>query len=179
MRRRCLTAIALALCLPSAAFAGEPVDGRTLELFGWVERVELLKGELSLKAKLDTGAATSSLDAANIERFEREGERWVRFEIAHPETGEPLKVEKPIVRNVRIVRHSGEHQRRPVVHLDVCFGPFLREVEFSLIDRSSFIYPVLLGRSALQNFALVDSGSTFINYPDCEYVEPSDSGSDA
>ena len=135
-----------------------------------MERVELLGGELSVKAKLDTGAATSSLDAVNIERFEREGERWVRFEITDPESEETFQLESPILRNVRIVRHSGEHQRRPVVKLDVCFGPFHREVEFSLVDRSNFIYPVLLGRSALRNAALVDAGATFMNYPDCDQV---------
>ena len=163
--------IVLALALAVFSVQADEHDSPVLEIFGWVERVELLDGNLSVKAKLDTGAATSSLDATNIERFRRDGERWVRFTVTDPETEEILELEKPLSRNVRIVRHSGEHQRRAVVRIPLCFGPFEREVEFSLIDRSNFIYPVLLGRSALKGHALVDSGETFINYPDCQSDE--------
>jgi len=157
--------VALALA-PFPILADEDLKP-ALEIFGWVERVELMDGDLSVKAKLDTGAATSSLDATNIERFRRDGQRWVRFTVTDPETDDQIELEKPLSRNVRIVRHSGEHQRRPVVKIPLCFGPFAREVEFSLIDRSNFIYPALLGRSALEGHALIDSGETFINYPDC------------
>jgi hypothetical protein len=156
--------LALAVWFPVISQADSP---SALEIFGWVERVEVIDGQLSLKAKLDTGAATSSLDATDIERFRKDGKRWVRFVITNPETGERIELERPLVRNVRIIRHSGNHQRRAVVKLPLCFGPFYREVEFSLIDRSNFIYPVLLGRSALEGYALIDSGETFINYPDC------------
>jgi hypothetical protein len=141
---------------------------RTLEIFGWVERVELLDGQISLKAKLDTGARTSSLDATNIERFSRDGERYVRFVLADPDTETEITLERPLVRNVRIVSHSGENQRRAVVTLPICYGPWHEEIEFSLIDRSNFIYPVLLGRSALEGRVLVDSEATFANYPDCD-----------
>jgi hypothetical protein len=41
------------------------------------------------------------------------------------------------------------------------------ETDVSLIDRSEFIYPLLLGRSALSSFALVDPGGTFLGEPGC------------
>lgn len=179
MRRRFAPFILVVLCLPHATFANEAADTRALEVFGWVERVELFDGALSVKAKLDTGAATSSLDAASIERFERDGKRWVRFVVVDPDTEKEQELERRVVRNVRIVRHNGQSQRRPVVMLDICFGPFHREIEFNLVDRSNFIYPVLLGRNVLQDTALVDSGDTFVNYPDCVYSEGDESGSDA
>lgn len=145
----------------------EVEDGRVMEIFGWVERVELLDGKFSMKAKLDTGALNSSLHALDIQRFTRDGERYVRFVVTDPDSGETRELEKPLVRNVRIVRHSGEYQRRPVVKMDICLGPYHREVEVNLIDRSELIYPLLLGRTALEGAALVDSGSTFQNYPAC------------
>lgn len=179
MRRRLAAATLTLLFLPIAAVPDDADDAQSLEIFGWVERVELLDGQLSVKAKLDTGAATSSLDASSIERFERDGKRWVRFVVVDPENDESIELEKRIVRNVRIVQHDGEHQRRPVVMLDVCFGPVRKEVEFSLINRSNFIYPVLLGRSALENVALIDPSETFLNYPDCEDAGSDDNESDA
>lgn len=142
-------------------------DARALEIFGWVERVELLDGKFSMKAKLDTGALNSSLHALDIQPFRRDGRRYVRFVVVDPDTEELTELEKPLVRNVRIVRHSGEFQRRPVVEMDICLGPYHRNVEVNLVDRSELIYPLLLGRTALEGSALVDSGSTFQNYPAC------------
>ena len=52
--------------------------------------------------------------------------------------------------------------------LEICLAGQLLKTEVSLIDRSEFNYPLLLGRSALTSFALVDAGSTFLSQPDCE-----------
>jgi hypothetical protein len=158
----------LALAAPPTFGANDEATDPPLEIFGWVERVELLDGKFSLKAKLDTGAATSSLDATDIMRFRRDGKRWVRFTLNNSETHQEMTLEKPLVRRVRIVRHSGRPQPRAVVKLPLCFGPFIEDVEFTLINRSNFIYPVLLGRSAMAGRALVDPGQTFLNAPDCE-----------
>ncbi|MFU8832681.1 MAG: ATP-dependent zinc protease, partial [Wenzhouxiangella sp.] len=147
--------------------SADTIESTEYEIFGWVEWVKLLDGELRLKAKLDTGAANSSLDATNISRFRKDGERWVRFTVTDPDNGTSLDLEKPLVRNVRIVRHGGEHQRRPVIEMPICLGHQTRLVEVNLIDRSNFIYPMLLGRSALEGFALIDSGQTFQHSPDC------------
>lgn len=157
----------LAGSLTAVSVHADSVERQELEVFGWVERIELLDGTLSLKAKLDTGAANSSLDATDIERFRKNDKRWVRFKVTDPDSGDFLTLEKPLVRNVRIVRHGGDYQRRPVVLMPICLGDRRREVEVNLIDRSSFIYPMLLGRSALKEFALVDSGQTFAFPPKC------------
>lgn len=169
MINRLLPLILALVFTSSMAYADEPRDDepRDLDIFGWVEWVELLDGNIRMKAKLDTGAATSSLDATDIERFRKDGKRWVRFTVTDPESEEQLVLEKRLVRNVRIVRHGDEYQRRPVVKMDMCLGDRLQEVEVNLIDRRNFIYPLLLGRSALEEAALVDSGSTFQFSPAC------------
>jgi hypothetical protein len=51
--------------------------------------------------------------------------------------------------------------------MEVCLAGNRREVEVSLVDRSSFEYPMLVGRRALKHFALVDSGETFLSAADC------------
>ena len=45
-------------------------------------------------ARIDTGAASTSIHASEITRFERDGEKWVRFNLHDPETGEPVTMER-------------------------------------------------------------------------------------
>ena len=83
------------------------------------------------------------------------------------ESGEEHVIVKERVRTVSIVRHDGSRQSRPVVLMQICMAGLLLNTEVSLIDRSEFVYPLLLGRKALAEVALVDPGSTFLTSPDC------------
>jgi hypothetical protein len=151
----------LALALAGSALAAGP------DIFGWAEPVILVEAGFKLEAKLDTGADTSSLDAVDIRRFRRKGESWVRFTVEDQDGDEEMRLERPLLRRVRIKRHDGESQRRSVISLTVCLGEHRREVEFSLIDRSQFDYPVLLGRSALAGIAVVDPDEANLSEPAC------------
>jgi hypothetical protein len=150
-----------------------PAAADEKDLFGWVEQVLVGAHEIELKAKLDTGAETSSLDATRIRRLRRtsSGERFVEFDLADPNTGDAITLKERLVREVRIKEHDGSFQTRPVVVLPVCLGRHLRDIEVSLIDRSEFIYPLLLGRSALAGIALVDPNLTLTTKPDCRAEE--------
>lgn len=164
----------LLLAAGRAIADGDPESsaGDNKDIFGWIERVELRPRNLVLEAKLDTGADTSSLHATHIRRVRVGEKRYVRFAIEDPETGNLVEMRRPLVRRVRIKRHEGEHQRRPVVIMDVCLGThLLRDVEFSLVDRSVFDYPVLLGRSALEDVALVDPSEQRTQRPECSRAE--------
>ncbi|MEM7280867.1 MAG: ATP-dependent zinc protease [Pseudomonadota bacterium] len=148
-------------------FLPNPIAPRS---YGYIERITLgSETPLQFKAKLDTGADTSSLDAKNIKRIRRGDKRLVRFTVVNPDSGESITIERPFVRRVRIKRHSGNHQTRNVVRMEICIGSERRSVEMSLIDRGLFEYPVLLGRSALDGIALVDSGKTLTATPTCHF----------
>ncbi|MFP3941466.1 MAG: ATP-dependent zinc protease [Thermoanaerobaculia bacterium] len=176
--RKSAGAVALAAALAFPASAGPAAAAKTKDIFGWVERVEVGRHEITLKAKLDTGAATSSLDAQDIRRLVRRstGERSVEFTLHDPESGDSIRLKKPLVREVRIKQHDGSHQVRPVVVIDICVGDHFDTVEVSLIDRSEFLYPMLLGRSALEGRIVVDPELTFTQDPDCDEEERSRKG---
>ena len=117
-----------------------------------------------LEAKLDTGAMTASLSARNIQRFKRDGETWVRFEVA-TDSEQPQQIEKPLARISKIKRRAGDfdpeegktYTARPVIELQVCMGKALRTIEVNLTDRSAFQYPLLIGSEALKRLdAVVD-----------------------
>ena len=146
-----------------------------LEILGWVENARLTDPAIALKAKLDTGAETSSLDAEVIKKFRQDGKRWVRFRVTDRNTGEEFIIVRERVRTIGVVQHDGSRQTRPVVEMELCIAGRLMRTEVSLIDRREFIYPLLLGRSALESFALVDPGNTFLSEPACR-PEPGNAG---
>jgi hypothetical protein len=163
----CVFQVVLLLALTTNAHS-EPLD---LQILGWVENARLSDPGMDLKAKLDTGAETSSLDARILKKFRKSGKRWVRFAVTDRDSGEEFVIVRERVRTIGVVQHDGSRQTRPVVTLEICIAGRLLNTEVSLIDRSEFNYPLLLGRSALDSFALVDAGNTFLSQPDCEAAD--------
>jgi hypothetical protein len=138
-----------------------------LQILGWVENAYLPDPGFELKAKLDTGAETSSLDSRVIKKFRKGGKRWVRFAVTDRESGEEFILVRERVRTIGVVQHDGTKQTRPVVMIKLCIAGKYMETEVSLIDRSEFNYPLLIGRNALARFALVDSSETFLGQSRC------------
>lgn len=133
-----------------------------------------------LKARVDSGANTSSLSASEVTRFERDGENWVRFKLALNDDDVVVDnvrdgwIEAPIQRRVRIVQASGE-ESRPVISLLMTLGPIRENVDFTLNDRSHLDYPVLLGRRFMMDIATIDVAQTYIHErPEFPGGEPAD-----
>ncbi len=139
-------------------------------VYGWVERSTLEPWGVEVKAKLDSGALTSSLDARDIETFDKDDEEWVRFrlELTDEASGEEFEeqVELPLYRDVR-VRGAGGRDERPVVLMKICMGDTIYEEQFSLRDREEMLYPLLLGRRTIGHLGLLDVTRTFLIEPEC------------
>ena len=77
-----------------------------LLVIGWREWITLsgLACPTPIKAKIDTGAATSALHASKLERFEVDGHPWVRFTVRPHQrrTGEAMRVEAPVIDERRV-----------------------------------------------------------------------------
>ena len=121
----------------------------------WVALPDL--GVAGLRAKIDTGASTSTLHATEIEPFEREGEKWVRF-TAHLGTIVQLRhrrCEAPLVAMKTIKSSTGHVQIRYVIRTTLALGDRVQEVEFTLTCRKTMRYRLLLGSKALVDGQLV------------------------
>jgi hypothetical protein len=162
------TAVIVILVAICASVAAAP---RELVILGWVEHVVLVEPGFRLRAKLDSGAETSSLDARIIKKFRKGGKRWVRFAVTNPRTGEEHVLVRERVRTIGVVQHDGVNQVRPTVRVQMCVSDRLLDVEVSLVDRGVFTYRLLLGRTALESFALIDPGNTFLSRPQCRIAE--------
>ncbi len=136
-------------------FVKVPVDVQGKRVFGAVETLQLPALELNMDARIDTGAASSSLHARDITPFERDGKPWVRFTPGDDADAQPIEL--PIARFIRIKnKGEAESSRRPVVLLKVSIGPISQRLEMNLADRSNFDYPALIGRDFLKDVAIVD-----------------------
>lgn len=140
----------------------EPVKAPTV--IGWREWVALPElGVERIKAKIDTGAATSALHVSNIRSELREAGTWLTFEV-HPiqrsevpsvAAGGWLVDERP-VRNT-----SGKSEIRPVIETAIKLGAEQYRAEITLTRRDEMGFRMLLGRRALRRRFVVDSGRSF------------------
>lgn len=167
-----MTANRLCVIVALLLVAAFPVSAeQNQKVFGWVEKATLEPWGVEVKAKLDSGALTSSLDARDIERFEKEGEEWVRFRLKLEDeaSGENFteRMELPLYRSIRL-RGAGGTDRRPVVLMKVCLGDTVYEEQFSLRDRGEMFYPLLLGRRSIGHLGLLDVRDTFRTEPNCD-----------
>lgn len=131
---------------------------------GWREWVALPEQNVEwIKAKLDTGARTSSLHAFGIEEFEREGASWARFGV-HPwqRSSEEVQCEAPLVDRRTVRSSSGHTGDRPVVRMAVRLLGQDIHVEVTLTGRDEMGFRMLIGREALRQGFLVDSGRSYL-----------------
>ncbi|MDD1779800.1 ATP-dependent zinc protease [Enterovibrio sp. ZSDZ35] len=157
------------LCLSPISFAASNADTPVYEhapdgklIMGEKEWVKVDTVGVTLKARVDTGATTSSISAIDIQSFKKDGENWVRFRLAH-DGRESRVIELPVVRTVRIIQSSAEgYDRRYVVKLPITIGDVTEETQFTLRDRQHLIFPVLLGRSYLKGMAMVDVSRQYV-----------------
>lgn len=134
------------------------------QVIGWREWVTLAQfAATAIKAKVDTGAKTSALHTYYVQPFEREGNTWVRFGL-HPLQGNSvvsIECEAP-VKDRREVTDSGGHtELRYVIETTLALNGKTFNAEITLTDRENMRFRMLLGRSALKNLYLVDSGKSF------------------
>ncbi|MDA0148392.1 ATP-dependent zinc protease family protein [Vibrio sp. LaRot3] len=140
--------------------AKHTADGRLI--LGEQEWVYIPGLEESFKARIDTGATTSSISATDIVPFERDGKDWVKFKIEHDNI-KSKEMALPVDRWVKIRQSSAEGtQRRAVVQAWIQIGDVKEKTAFTLADRTHLTFPVLLGRSFFNNVALVDVSKKYV-----------------
>ena len=148
---------ALAVALPLMAGTVGAVEKVTI---GAVEDVMLLPWKVTLPARIDTGAATSSLDAREL--TVRDNKAVFRL----PNEYGGLKLSLPII-ELRNIESAFGREQRPVVEIELCLGRKRFRTQVTLKDRSRVKYPFLVGRRALQEHFLVDVSRSNVFPPSC------------
>ncbi|MDA3870023.1 MAG: 30S ribosomal protein S6--L-glutamate ligase [Gammaproteobacteria bacterium] len=117
----------------------------------------------AIKARVDSGAKTSSIHAFNIQKIRREGETWVSFEV-HPLQNDRktvVRCEKPVVDKRMVKSSSGASEMRYVINATIKLGSNKWDIELTLANRDTMGYRMLLGREAMGGRLLVDPAMSF------------------
>jgi hypothetical protein len=135
-----------------------------LPVVGWREWLALPDlGVEHLKAKIDTGARTSSLHVFDLEEYRFEGLDWVRFSI-HPfqrSTSGTVCATSPVLEYRKVRSSSGQATLRPVIRTRVSLLGCRWEIEATLANRDAMGFRMLLGRQAVRDRFLIDPGRSF------------------
>jgi hypothetical protein len=145
-----------------------------LMMLGWRERVELPQlGIAMLKAKLDTGARTSSLHVDSLESFQRDAATWLRFTLhARRRQPTPLCCEA-LARDRRVVIDTGGRRtERWFIRTEVQLAGQRFDIDINLTDRRHMLFPLLLGRSALVGRFAIDPATSYTRPPSSKTASP-------
>ena len=130
-------------------------------ILGTVEDVILLPWNVKLPARIDTGAAKSSLHAQDL----RIQDNMAEFRLPRKYGGLRLRL---LIVEWRHLRTAEGLKRRPVVELELCIGPKRLQTEVALDDRTGLKYPLLVGRNTLSGTFIVNTKKRRVAPPHCE-----------
>ena len=139
---------------------------KALSTVGWREWVLLPDlCPIPIKAKIDTGARTSSLHAFDMSLREVDGDHWVDFEI-HPiqrSRAQPSQASYPVDTFRRVRSSTGHTEVRPVIRTPMRIGQDEYDIEVTLTSRDDMGFRMLLGRAAVRRRFRVDPGRSFLH----------------
>ncbi len=144
---------------------GASAEAKEKIRLGGVENVVLLPWGVSMPARIDTGAATSSLDARNLTIKGK----TVEFNLPQQYGGRKIRL--PLDK-WKTVKTSEALERRPVVFIELCIGSKRVRTRVNLNDRSKVKYPLIIGRNTLSHDFVVECSTSYCAEPSCPEVKP-------
>ena len=134
---------------------------------GWKEYLDLPELGISrLKAKVDTGARTSTLHVDSLEVLEvlPDGTEMVEI-VVGPDRRRPdvqVRSQARVLKRMRVVDSGGHPEVRPVIETELVLGPVRKRILLTLTNRSGMLFRMILGRKALEGDFRVDVAGKYL-----------------
>jgi len=121
-------------------------------------------GVPAVKARVDSGAKTSTIQADNIKPFIKDGQEWVKFDINPIQENRSIVIscEERVVTRKMIKNTSGITEERIAFQTSVQIGDQMLTIDLTLANRNSMEFRMLLGRDAFKDRFLVDVSRSFV-----------------
>lgn len=138
---------------------------QALVTLGWREWVALPElGIPRLRAKIDSGARTSALHVDAQWRFVERGAPWVGFRLSHGKArGLIVEAQAPVQDEREVIDSGGNRERRVFLRTPLRLAGCQREIEINLTNRGAMLFPMLLGRTAMEGLFTIDPASSFLH----------------
>ena len=142
-----------------------PSSQRNRIVLGWRDWLALPElGIVAIRAKIDTGARSSSLHVDTQWRFSDAGAPWVGFRLTPGKAGtEVCEAAAPVLDEREVADSGGRRSRRVFIGTLLRMAGSERRIEVNLVDRGAMRFPMLLGRTALEGMFTVDPASSFLH----------------
>lgn len=112
-----------------------------------------------IKAKIDTGAATSAIHAVNIKLHKKQQQDWVSFDV-YPIQGDShiyRTCHAKVVDKRYIMSSNGIKEHRYVIETKLTIAELEWPIQLTLSNRDPLKFRMLLGREALGSRVLIDA----------------------
>ncbi|MDP9122225.1 MAG: RimK/LysX family protein [Acidobacteriota bacterium] len=136
-------------------------------LIGWKEYLDLPDlGIFRLKAKIDTGARTSTLHVDSLAVVEKlpDGTELAELVLApdrrHPDRQLATRVR--LLRRISVTDSGGRPEVRPLIETELVLGPLRKPILVTLTDRSAMLFRMIVGRTALTGDFRIDAGEKYL-----------------
>ncbi|QLG44933.1 30S ribosomal protein S6--L-glutamate ligase [Costertonia aggregata] len=113
----------------------------------------------AIKARVDSGAKTSSIQATNLKVYAKGAQEWVKFEVNPLQENRSIAIEceARLVDRRMVKSSSGISEERLVVKTPVTLGDAVFDIELTLANRDTMEFRMLLGREAINERYIVNS----------------------
>ena len=137
-------------------------------LVGWQEWCALPDLHIpAIKAKVDTGAKTSSLHAFDIQPYRKMNKKHVKFSIHPLQNNDNLRItaKARVIDERDVVSSNGHKEHRYVIATTLELGDYAWDIELTLSNRDPMKFRMLLGREALAGQVIVDPAKRVCQTP--------------
>jgi ribosomal protein S6--L-glutamate ligase len=112
----------------------------------------------AIKAKIDTGAKTSSIHAYNITSYQQQGRLMVSYDLHPVQSNDKLTVQchSEVIDQRAVMSSNGQKELRFVIETLLSLGERSWQIELTLSNRDPLRFRLLLGREAFGTKVIID-----------------------
>lgn len=114
----------------------------------------------AIRARVDSGAKTSSIQATEIKLIKKNDEDWVSFTVYPLQKNSKIQVRcyGKLVDKRSIKGSFGISEERLIIRTPITIGKDTFDIELSLANRNTMEFRMLLGREAIINRYVINPG---------------------